>query len=363
MILKEFFNSTTEIKNANILIVDNNISNILEIQNLIEEFGNIEFSQNPIEAVKTLNTIKYDLIIVEICMQGMSGYQFAEKIKQSYLNLMTPIMFISSISDAQTIINCYKYESASFINRPFNPIITKTQIYNILKTEALKYSIEKEKEQFIATLTHDLKSPINAEICALKQLLKKDNPNLQNEMLEELLNSAKYMKLITDNILCYYKQKNKGLALKKEVVNFEDLIESSINDLKYLANDKNIKINFHNNILEPSIELDVLEIKRVINNLLSNAIEYSFKDNCIDINLNTKNNSFIFEIRDYGIGINTENLNNIFDEYMSLAKQHKKTGFGLGLNICKKIIEQHNGEISIDSTYGAGTRIQFKLPA
>lgn len=359
MILKDFFKSTTEIKNANILIVDNNISNISEIKNLITEFGDIEFSQNPLEAINKINSTRYDLIIVEICMQEMSGYQFAEKIKQSYLNIMTPIMFISAVSDAQTIINCYKYESASFINRPFNPIIAKTQIYNILKTEALKNSIEKEKEQFIATLTHDLKSPINAEICALTQLLKKD----KNEMLEELLNSAKYMKLITENILCYYKQKNKGISLKKEVVNFEELIASSINDLKYLANDKNIKINFHNNILEPSIELDVLEIKRVINNLLSNAIEYSYKDNRIDINLNTKNNTFIFEIRDYGIGINSENLNNIFDEYMSLAKQHKKTGFGLGLNICKNIIEEHNGEITIDSTYGKGTSIQFKIPA
>ena len=359
MILKEDYQSTTEIKNANILIVDNNISNILELKQLIQEFGKIEFNQNPIEAVNNLNNTKYDLIIVDVCMNEMTGFQFAHHIKQSHLNLMTPIMFVSAVSDAQTIINCYKYESASFMNRPFNPIIAKTQIYNILKTEALKHSIEKEKEQFIATLTHDLKSPINAEICALTQLLKKD----KNEMLEELLNSAKYMKLITENILCYYKQKNKGISLKKEVVNFEELISSSINDLKYLANDKNIKINFHTNINKPCIELDVLEIKRVINNLLSNAIEYSFKDNCIDINLNTKNNAFIFEIRDYGIGINTENLNNIFDEYMSLAKQHKKTGFGLGLNICKNIIERHNGEISIDSTYGKVTSIQFKIPA
>lgn len=363
MILKDSNISTTEITNANILIVDNNIENILEIKNLINEFGNIEYSQNPVDAVGLINSKKYDLIIVDVCMQEISGFQFAEKIKQSNVNLITPIMFTSTISDAQTIINCYKYESAFFTNRPFNPVITKIQIHNILKTEALKCSIEQEKELFIATLTHDLKSPINAEICALKQLLKKKNSNQQNEMLEELLNSAKYMKLITENILCYYKQKNKGLSLNKEVVNFEDLIESSINDLKYLANDKNIQINFHTDILEPSIRLDVLEIKRVINNLLSNAIEYSFKDNCIDINLNTQNNNFIFEIRDYGIGIHAENLKNIFDEYMSLAKEQKKIGFGLGLNICKKIIEQHNGEISINSTYGAGTSIQFKLPA
>lgn len=355
--------STTEIKNANILIVDNNINNIIEIKSLIEEFSNVEFYQNPIDALNGIELKKYDLIILDVNMQELSGFKFVEKIRLGYQNLMTPILFLSSVTDSETIVKCYNFESASFMNRPLIPIIAKTQILNILKTEALKTSIDKEKENFVATLTHDLKSPINAEICALKQLLKNKPSNYNNEMLQELLNSAKYMKLITDNILCFYKQRNNGLSLNKEFVDFEELISSSINDLKYLANDKNIKINFKHDKLKPSIKLDVLEIKRVINNLISNAIEYSYSNNKIDISLNLKNNKCVFEIRDYGIGIDTKNIKNIFEEYVSLAKQHKKTGFGLGLNICKKIIEQHNGQISINSKYGSGTSIKFSLPA
>lgn len=358
--LQEQFLSTTEIKNSNILIVDNDNSQVFEIKNLIKGFGNVNSCLSPLDAKELLYTTKYDLIILEINLKEMSGFDFAKIIKQSFLNFLTPILFISANSDAETIVNCYKYESASFINRPFEPLIARTQIYNILKTEALKHSIEKEKESFIATLTHDLKSPINAEICALTQMLKKDDS--KNEILQELLNSAKYMKLITENILCFYKQKLKGISLKKEMVNFKDLVASSINNLKYLADDKNIKINFKNSITNSEIELDALEIKRVINNLLSNAIEYSHKNNFIDIELNTDDQNFIFEIRDYGIGINTENLNNIFDEYVSLAKEQKKIGFGLGLNICKKIIEQHNGKISINSEYGEGTSIKFAIP-
>lgn len=360
MIVKEHSESTTEQLNSRILIVDNNIANILELENLVQEYGIVDIHQNPVDAQKHINNTKYDLIIVDIDMNEMSGFEFAKLVKDSFLNFLTPIVFTSNVSDSETIVRCYKYESASFIKRPFTPIIAKTQFYNILKTEALKHSIEREKENFIATLTHDLKSPINAEICALKQLMKTYD---KNEMLEELLNSAKYMKLITENILCFYKHKNKGLSLNKEFVDFNDLIKSSINDLKYLANDKNIQINFNSRIPDTNIELDALEIKRVINNLISNAIEYSHKNNNIDIELNLLNNHFVFEIKDYGIGINTEQLNNIFDEYMSLAKQHKKTGFGLGLNICKKIIEQHNGEISISSKYGSGTSIKFQLPA
>ena len=130
---------------------------------MVQEYGIIDIHQNPIDAKKYINNTKYDLIIIDIDMNEMSGFEFAKLVKDSFLNFLTPIVFTSNVSDSETIVKCYKYESASFIKRPFTPIVAKTQFYNILKTEALKHSIEREKENFIATLTHDLKSPINAE--------------------------------------------------------------------------------------------------------------------------------------------------------------------------------------------------------
>ena len=181
MIVKKQVISTTEQLNSRILIVDNNISNIIELETLVKEYGSIDIQQNPLEAKKYLNNTKYDLIIVDIDMNEMTGFEFAKLIKESFLNFLTPILFTSNNFDSEKIVKCYKYESASFIKRPFIPIVTQTQIFNILKTEALKHSIERVKENFIATLTHDLKSPINAEICALKQMLKKERINFNGK--------------------------------------------------------------------------------------------------------------------------------------------------------------------------------------
>ena len=219
-------------------------------------------------------------------MPEISGFELAEIIRTTELNKSTQIIFISAITESTNKINGYKLGACSYIEKPFSPAIVKAQIYNFLKNiEKTKYE-KKEKDNFIATLTHDLKSPINAEISALNYLIKTPNNNsLNDEMLTELLNSAKYMKQITDKILSHYKQQSGKLNLRKEYINSYKLVLSCIEELKFLALEKNINIRFYNNTTTKDIYADYLEIKRVINNLISNAIEYSFQNNNIDIKI------------------------------------------------------------------------------
>ena len=354
------------LKNSKILIVDDNELNIKLLTEVLQDLEiEIHTSQNPQNCISKIENEKFDLFLLDILMPEMSGFELAEQIKKTKANSITPIIFISAVSGTENILNGYNVGAYSYIEKPFHPNIVKSQIYNLLKSEEDKKLIEKEKEHFVATLTHDLKSPINAEINALKYLLKNssnDMKNIQGEMLNELLNSANYMKLITDKILCHYKQKNEDIELKKEFTSFKNIIVCAIEELKYLAHEKNIKICFYTDTENDEIFIDELEIKRVINNLLVNAIEYSNKNGVIDIILKKTKSEFICTIQDYGIGIDLNSNENIFDEYISLAKEHKKTGFGLGLNICKKIIEQHNGHISLTSKVGLGTTIEFSIP-
>lgn len=354
------------LKNSKILIVDDNELNIKLLTEVLQDLEiEIHTSQNPKNCIDKIKNEKFDLFLLDILMPEMSGFELAEQIKKTKANSITPIIFISAVSGTENILNGYNIGAYSYIEKPFHPNIVKSQIYNLLKSEEDKKLIEKEKEHFVATLTHDLKSPINAEINALKYLLKNssnDMKNIQGEILNELLNSANYMKLITDKILCHYKQKNEDIELKKEFTSFKNIIIRAIEELKYLAHEKNIKICFYTDTENDETFIDELEIKRVINNLLANAIEYSNKNGVIDIILKKTKSEFVCTIQDYGIGIDLSSNENIFDEYISLAKEHKKTGFGLGLNICKKIIEQHNGHISLTSKVGLGTTIEFSIP-
>lgn len=378
-VINEFFDNNTNtdksisnelyqsLCDSKVLIVDDNELNITLLTEILSDLGiKITSCTNPVAAAELVEKEKFDLFLLDILMPELSGYELAELVNNSSLNRNSKIIFISAISGEKNMINGYKLGAFSYIEKPFSPHIVKAQIYNILRAEEQIKIDEKEKDSFIATLTHDLKSPINAEILVLNHILNRNKNSPQTdtntEMLSELLNSAKYMKLITDKILSHYRGKSGNLIIKKEACSLNCLILSSIENLKYAATEKNIKIRFYNNALSDSIFADKTELKRVINNLLSNAIEYSNPNSYIDIAAENTSNGCQICVKDYGKGIDLKNYNNIFDEYVTLAKEHKKTGFGLGLSIVKNIINAHNGDISIESKPNKGTSIKFRIP-
>lgn len=372
--IEKFFSNTKQeqiqteykpLKSSKILIVDDNEMNIELIKETLADLNiTITACSDPVTAINRIKSERFDLLLLDILMPEYSGFELAEIARKSEFNHSTKIIFISAISESRNKINGYKLGACSYIEKPFSPCIAKAQIYNFLKTTETEKAKKKEEEHFVATLTHDLKSPINAEILALNQLIK-TTPNKKNtddEMLTELLNSAKYMKQITDNILSHYKQKTGKLILKKEYVNPYKLIMSSIEELKYLAVEKNINIRFCNSTDMTDIFIDSLEIKRVINNLITNAIEYSYPNGYIDIKSESDKNYMTFEIKDNGAGVDLSKYKKIFDEYVTLSKENKKIGFGLGLSICKNIIEAHGGEINIYSELKKGTTVKFYIP-
>lgn len=351
-----------KLTDSKILIVDDNNMNISLLTEILSDLGTeIKTCTNPCDAINLINKEKFNLFLLDILMPEMSGFELAELIKLSGINSNRPIVFISAVSNQENILNGYNIGAFSYIEKPFHPNIVKAQIYNILKMQEDNSLKEQEKEQFVANLTHDLKSPINAEITALKYLLK-SSPSNPDEILSEILNSAKYMKLITDNILCHYRHKNKFPELKKEPARLDTVIISCIEELKYLTMEKGLKIRFSNETQE-ELRFDVLEIKRVIMNLLTNAAEYSKQNGYIDITLLKKDNCVLFSIRNYGYGIDLKKHPDIFNKYKTLSKEQKKTGFGLGLNICKTIIEAHGGEINISSDPDKFTEVKFTIPS
>lgn len=349
-------------------IVDDNMMNITLLEEILSEFPNFEIHsyQKPELLLKELNQIDFDLFLLDILMPTMTGFELTEKIKLNQYNETTPIVFISALSDTEQKLSAYNLGAYSYIEKPYDINLVKTQIYNLIKNINEQKIEEKTKDNFVAMLTHDLKSPINAEIQALELLIRKSFGQIsetQNEVLGGILNSAKYMKQITDKILCHYKQKNGTLELKKENYPLNILITESINEMDFLFKEKNQKIIFNNNTQTSNTFIDTIEIKRVLTNILSNAIEYSPQNGEINVELDNNKDFFVIKIKDSGYGVDMGICSNIFDEYMSLAKEQKRIGFGLGLHICKIIIEAHNGIIKMFSEKGKGTTIEFSIPA
>ena len=236
--------------------------------------------------------------------------------------------------------------------------------------EDLTKEIEKQNiiNNFIEMLTHDLKTPVRAEKRALKLLYEGCFGELnkeQHEIVQELLNSSRFMLRMTDNVLTRYKIENGDCIINKSKKSILDSIQSSIYYLQYMIESKNQKIIIHTNFKNNNDEIaqfDETEINRVLTNILSNASEFSPQNSNIEIFVNKNDKNISVSIKDCGSGIPENILSSILHEKILSPKRFKKVGSGLGIYISKKIIEAHGGKIEIKTSEKDGTIFTFYLP-
>lgn len=367
--LYKFFNDDFNyscIENSKVMIVDDNLMNVELLEEILYKF-NLKISSftKPKEAYKAILHEKFDLFLLDVMMPEMSGFELAKRINDTPINKNVPIIFISALSDTRSKIKGYNLGSFNYIEKPFDVNIVKSQVFNILKSQKAQEIIALNKESFLATVAHDLKTPINAGINALNLLLNESLGNLeeiQQELLEDILNSTKFMQDMVENILCKNKMENNKMILSKQVYSIKELIEHCIELTKYILIPRKQKIYLECNITNPLIPVDFIEIKRAIHNLITNASEYSPDGGKILIKIFETDKNMGICVQDFGKGIDLEYQDDVFSQYMSMAKKYKKVGSGLGLYITKNIVEAHGGEIKLESKVGQGTKITVLLP-
>jgi len=216
-------------------------------------------------------------------------------------------------------------------------------------------------ETYFAMAVHDLKTPINAQILATEYLLK--NLHLSgdlNELINDILGSAKYLKTLVDNMLTKYQidMDRQNLCITPNLVS--EVIEDAVVGVKFLTDEKNIELIILNKIKTDVQMFDYIEMKRVLTNLLSNAVDFTKERIILKI---TETKKYVrFSVADFGNGINLDNKNDIFNRDLTLSKSQKRLGTGLGLFISKQIVEAHRGKICVKSKLNKGSVISFILP-
>ena len=231
------------------------------------------------------------------------------------------------------------------------------------KTEEFK--IEEQRDQFIETLTHDLKTPVRAEKRALELLYDGSFGELtkeQKDIIKEILNSSRYMMRMTNNILTKYKIDNNKYKIFKRQYSIKQSVQDCLDSLKYLFEGANQTIKIISNLQTDIFEYDEREIKRVLTNLIANASEYSPNNPNIFITLEQDELNLKLSIKDEGCGISKETLKTIFDEEQTFKPRFKKVGSGMGLFIVKKIMEAHNGSIVVKSEENKGSTFTLFIP-
>lgn len=273
-----------------------------------------------------------------------------------------PLCGEKTAKDNDGHIHWYRYQKVPILknNNDVAGLIT------IVKNIDDEKSLENRKSLFLATLSHDLKNPLLAQISSLELFSKGTFGELnetQKEMLDLILESSKYMKDMLYSLLKTFKDNHGSIKFERTRFDIQKLVSKLIKEMNDLAFENGIKINFESKIADADkfIYADEIQLHRVVGNILNNAISYGYKDTEINIKMWTEDRILKVSFENTSDIIPEDLKRIIFDKYVCGANVSSGWGIGLGLYFCKKVMEAHEGNIYLD-TNGNHNKFTIVLP-
>lgn len=229
------------------------------------------------------------------------------------------------------------------------------------KINELLIETDKEKNDFLGVVVHDLKNPLTNVILiagTLKKNFEKLTPEKKSTSLERIYLSSERMLGIIENLLDINKIEAGDVVLNPVEINLKELFYEIISEFEISASQKNIKVVFNYNLKENFLKSDKIILKEILINLVSNALKYSYKDSEVEINVNDKDGKIFMDIIDNGLGIKDEEKSKVFQKFAKISNKPTagENSTGLGLSIVKKLTELLGGNIEFESEYGKGSK-------
>lgn len=372
-------------KTNKILVVDDQPNNLKVIANVLNDEYKLFVANSGKNALLVLESEQPNLILLDVMMPEMNGFEVCERIKQNENIKDIPIIFLTAKSDIEDIQRGFEVGAVDYITKPFNLIELKARVKNHIdlynSQHELKLLNERlsasenvlklandTKNKFFSIIAHDLKSPFSG-FMGLSDMLANNMDKMKPEMIKTISKTmneeSQRIYNLLENLLEW---SNTQIGLSDVNLVQIDLLELSTGAIETFlqnANLKNIKLN--NNIQKNTLVFaDNYMLNTVFRNLISNAIKFTRQNGQINISTieNTGNRTYTVVIEDNGVGMKETVLKHIFDigsKHTSLGTANEK-GSGLGLVLCKEFIEKMSGRIFVDSEYGQGTTFYFTLP-
>ena len=371
-------------KENSLLIIDDEKVNLKILTHILGPEYTIYTATNGASGITIATAHMPDLILLDILMPEMDGYQTLAEIKKNEKTRGIPVIFITGLTSEKDEEKGLALEAADYITKPFSAMIVRLRVRNQIQLINLRRDLEdavknakmanQTKSLFLAHMSHEIRTPMNS-ILGITEILmqQKALPVKIEEGLGKIYNSCNLLLGIINDILDFSKIE----AGKLEVIPAQYKVANMINDSLQLnmmrVESKPIELELHieENIPEKLIG-DELRIKQILNNLLSNAFKYtdagkvtvSVKSEAASDHLSGEQVTLVLGVRDTGYGMSEDQLARLFEEYTRFRNKASKTieGTGLGLSIVKRLISIMDGEIAVESGLDVGSYFVVRLP-
>jgi len=353
-----------------IFIVDDNLNNLQLIARILKEAGfKISLAENGKAALNQLEKHLPDLILLDVMMPEMDGYEMCRLLKLDDRFKDIPVIFLTAKNQTEDLMAGFHAGGVDYIVKPFQKDELLIRVTNHLELALSKKELvefDKTRSKLYSIIAHDIRSPMNNILFALQAINAgyfEVHSSEFNDMMHHLENATRHTNSLLDNLLDWSKFQGNVLELCPQINKIAPLLRECIQLLKASASQKNISLEI-NVADEVEAYFDELSMHVVFRNLISNAIKFTHKNGEISLSHHFKDDTLVIRVQDNGVGMNATTLSRLFEKkenYTTLGT-HKERGTGLGLVMVKEFIEKNKGFLHIASSPGQGSTFDVSIP-
>lgn len=360
---------------ARILVVDDDA---LTRRNICAVLERGHYTVQPVagglEAIQAIPLYQPELVLLDILMPGMDGIETCRRIREMPGCDLLPIIFLTSDERVETHGDAFRVKGDDFLRKPVLPAELIVRIRSLMRLKRLQAEIHaerdalleshKQKEQLFQFIVHDLKNPLTAIQLGVDLLCTAEGtpPSIQPK-LSRILESANYMDRMIQNILVIGRAEQIGLDLRRNRISLSDWIPGLMKEVEYRAQRLNQSMTWEC-AEQVTIEADQELLRRVVLNLLDNALRHSGPGGHTRVEAGLLENGVYLRVRDEGQGIPPHLREVIFQKFISLNDEGNvnQSSHGLGLAFCQVVVEAHGGRIWVEENPPKGSLFILEIP-
>lgn len=332
---------------------------------LIPEGHEMEFAENGEEGLKKVPQVMPDLILLDVMMPDIDGFEVCRQIKKQKDLKHIPIILVTALNSRQDMIDGLEAGADEFLSKPVRGAELRARVRSMLRIkrqyDELLAALQL-REDMAGMIVHDMKNPLTS-IMGYGELLRLSIPEEMADMVDKIIRDSERMNGMLNDMLMLAKLESGKPLLSPSPVDMNQLIRQAGAQQEVITSARRLHLSVETPAQSRHIYLDQKLFLRVLDNLISNAIKFSAKDDTVTIRLTYPgDNGFRLEVADNGPGIAPEHRDRVFDKFEIIKlKQDGVPQVGLGLALCKLVVDAHGGTISVGENRPRGTVFTIEM--
>lgn len=355
---------------VNVLVVDDSIINLQVIGEILTEEGyTTVMAKNATETMDALKTFEPDLILLDVMMPEVDGFELCRRIKKFPKFEEVPVVFITAKSEIEDLIEGFSAGGVDYITKPFYRDELLARLNTHIELAFSKQRIKKmlgTRDKLYSIISHDLRSPFSSILLTINSLdnrLLEPGSEAYYNIINMLKKTANDTYSLLENLLSWTRSQSESILVEKDAISLKTIVNDCV--MMQIANAQNKNITLEAEIDEDiAITADYNMIQTALRNLISNAVKFTPKEGSITVSVSKTDKEALVAVSDTGVGISEENQKKLFNDetHFTTYGTNREKGSGLGLMLVKDFIEKNDGTIEVSSKLNKGSVFTIRLP-